>query len=94
VDWLAKFGRKYIDPIGQIRINDGSRFGYPRGPVVLLKLAGYLFPEQLRAGVKTTMERLSDQALDAEGVESIVLFARGTERWDVPYEAVLYAKKR
>jgi hypothetical protein len=54
----------------------------------------YLFPEQLRGKLKSTMERLSDEARDAGGVESIVLFARSTEKWDVPYEAVLYAKKR
>lgn len=54
----------------------------------------YLFPEQLRGELKGTMERLSGAALDAGGVESIVLFARSTEKWDVPYEAVLYAKKR
>jgi hypothetical protein len=52
----------------------------------------YLFPEQLRGEVKSTMERLSGEALDAGGTESIVLFARSTEKWDVPYEAVLYAK--
>jgi hypothetical protein len=54
----------------------------------------YLFPEQLRAEHKKTMVQLSAQALDADGVETIVLFAGSTERWDVPYEAVLYAKKR
>lgn len=54
----------------------------------------YLFPEQLRSQVKTAMEQLSNEALDAGDVESIVLFARSTEKWDVPYEAVLYAKNR
>lgn len=54
----------------------------------------YLFPEQLRGDHKRTMEGLSAQALDADGVEAIVLFARSTEKWDLPYEAVLYAKKR
>jgi hypothetical protein len=54
----------------------------------------YLFPEQLRAEHKKTMEQLSAEALDAEGVESIVLFARSTEKWDLPYETVLYAKTR
>jgi hypothetical protein len=52
----------------------------------------YLFPEQLRAVHKKTMQQLSAEALDADGVESIVLFARSTEKWDLPYEAVLYAK--
>ncbi|WMT75789.1 hypothetical protein [Bradyrhizobium sp. Ash2021] len=54
----------------------------------------YLFPEQLRAEIRRTMEGLSNQALDADGVEAIVLFARSTEKWDLPYEAVLYIKKR
>jgi hypothetical protein len=54
----------------------------------------YLFPEQLRGELKSTMERLSDEALDAAGLESIVLFARSTEKREVPYKAVLYAKKR
>jgi hypothetical protein len=54
----------------------------------------YLFPERLRPAVKSTAEQLASQALDTEGVDAIVLFARSTERWDVPYEAVLYAKKR
>jgi hypothetical protein len=54
----------------------------------------YVFPEQLRGGLKAAMERLSTEALDAAGVESIVLFARSTEKWDVPYEAVLYVKQR
>ncbi len=54
----------------------------------------YLFPEQLRGKVRSTMEGLSNEALDTGEVESIVLFARSTEKWDVPYEAVLYAKSR
>jgi hypothetical protein len=54
----------------------------------------YLFPEQLRSAVKSTAEQLASQALDAEGVDAVVLFARSTERWDLPYEAVLYAKHR
>ena len=54
----------------------------------------YLFPEQLRSEIKNALEQLANQALDTDGVEAIVLFARSTERWDVPYEAVLYAKKR
>jgi hypothetical protein len=54
----------------------------------------YLFPEQLRSKIKSALEQLANQALDTDGVEAIVLFARSTERWDVPYEAVLYAKKR
>ena len=54
----------------------------------------YLFPEELRGELSSTMERLSDEALEAGGVESIVLFARSTKMWNVPYEAVLYAKKR
>jgi hypothetical protein len=54
----------------------------------------YLFPEQLRAQRKTAMEQLSAEALDVDGVETVVLFARSTEKWELPYEAVLYAKKR
>jgi hypothetical protein len=54
----------------------------------------YLFPERLRGGIKNAMERLSAEALDAGGVESIVLFARSTEQWDWPYEAVVYVKQR
>lgn len=54
----------------------------------------YLFPEQLRGELKSAMERLSEEALNEGEVESIALFARSTEKWDVPYEAVLYAKKR
>lgn len=54
----------------------------------------YLFPEELRGELSSTMEQLSDEALEAGGVESIVLFARSTKMWNVPYEAVLYAKKR
>jgi len=54
----------------------------------------YLFPEQLRGELRSTMKRLSGQALEAGGVESIVLFARSTEKWDVPYEAFLHTKKR
>jgi hypothetical protein len=40
------------------------------------------------------MERLSNEALDGGDCESIVLFGRSTEQWDVPYEAVVYVKKR
>ena len=58
------------------------------------RVAFYLFPEQLRAEHKKTMAQPSAEALDADGVETILLFARSTERWDVPYETVLYAKKR
>jgi hypothetical protein len=54
----------------------------------------YLFPEKLRSELKRTTERLSAQALDADGVEAIVFFARSIEKWEMPYEAVLYAKKR
>lgn len=54
----------------------------------------YLFPEQLRGQMKQTMERLSTEALDTGTIDSIVLFARSTEQWDSPYEAVLFAKNR
>jgi hypothetical protein len=54
----------------------------------------YLFPEELRADYKKTMEHLAREALEADGVEAVVLFGRSTERWDVPYEAALYATPR
>ncbi|MEY9121313.1 hypothetical protein [Bradyrhizobium yuanmingense] len=53
----------------------------------------YLFPEQLRAEYKNTMKQLCAEALDTSDVDSIVLFARCTERWELPYEAVLYSKR-
>lgn len=58
------------------------------------RIGFYVFPEQLRAQHKRAMEQLSAQALDADGIETVVLFARSTEKWELPYEAVLYAKKR
>ena len=80
--------RNYRDPIHTNSVQIQPRQGRKA-------LVGfYLFPEQLRGELKNTMERISDEALDAGRVESIVLFARSTEKWDVPYEAILYAKKR
>jgi hypothetical protein len=57
------------------------------------KVGFYLFPEQLRAEHKKTMEKLSSDALDADDGAAVVLFGRSTETWDVPYETILYAKK-
>lgn len=54
----------------------------------------HIFAEQRRSTVKATMEQLSNEALEGGGAEAIVLFARGADKWDMPYEAVLYAKNR
>jgi hypothetical protein len=89
LDKLRAMVRKnYRDPthINSVLIQPPQRYK--------ARVGFYLFPEQLRGELKSTMERLSAEALDTGGVESIVLFARSTEKWDVPYEAVMFAKKR
>ncbi|MCP3381236.1 hypothetical protein NLM31_12885 [Bradyrhizobium sp. CCGUVB4N] len=53
----------------------------------------YLFPEQLRPQLKQSLERLANRALDASEGRPAVLFARSTERWDLPYEGVLVANR-
>ncbi|WP_253710739.1 hypothetical protein [Bradyrhizobium sp. WD16] len=54
----------------------------------------YVFPEQLRPQLKQSLEQLANQALDASGGRAVVLFARCTERWDLPYEAAVCVQKR
>ncbi|MCK1743054.1 hypothetical protein IVA80_19795 [Bradyrhizobium sp. 139] len=54
----------------------------------------YLFPEQLRPELKKSLEQLANQALDASESQAVVLFGRSTERWDLPYEAVLVVNRR
>jgi hypothetical protein len=53
----------------------------------------YAFPEELRGESRKTMEGLAAQATDDERVDHIVVFARCTDRWDVPYEAVLLVRR-
>jgi hypothetical protein len=66
----------------------------PIGPRMARTRRAPIRPTALRSEIKNALEQLANQALDTDGVDAIVLFARSTERWDVPYEAVLYAKKR
>jgi len=54
----------------------------------------YLFPEQLRSNHKRAMEQICTETLTHDRVEMVVLFGRSTEKWDLPYEAVVFAKKR
>ncbi|AHY52441.1 hypothetical protein [Bradyrhizobium japonicum] len=54
----------------------------------------YLFPEQLRPELKQSLEQLANQALDGSGGRAVALFARSTERWDLPYEAAVCVQKR
>ncbi|WP_157950394.1 hypothetical protein [Pannonibacter carbonis] len=49
----------------------------------------YAFPEALRAQSREVMEDLAAQAIDHDQVDHIVVFARCTDRWNLPYEAVL-----
>ncbi len=53
----------------------------------------YVFPEALRAESRKTMEGLAAEAMENERVHHVVVFARCTERWDVPYEAVLLVRR-
>jgi hypothetical protein len=53
----------------------------------------YLFPEALRATRREAMEQLANQALDEPSCNSCVVFGRCTEGWDVPYEAICFARK-
>jgi hypothetical protein len=50
----------------------------------------YLFPEPLRDERKRVMEGLAAQLFHEEpDVESCVIFARGTEHWEMPFETIL-----
>jgi hypothetical protein len=54
----------------------------------------YLFPEPLRAWVRTAMEQLATQSLDEDSnMNVVVVFGRSTERWDEPYEAIVVATR-
>lgn len=53
----------------------------------------HLFPEQHRGEVRKTMEQLAAMALKDDGVDVCVVFARGTETWGHPYEAVILAQR-
>ena len=53
----------------------------------------YALPEVLRAESRKTMEGLAAEAMDDDSVEHIVVFARCTDHWDVPYEAVLLVRR-
>nr|WP_314256752.1 hypothetical protein [uncultured Devosia sp.] len=53
----------------------------------------YAFPEALRLESRKTMEGLATEAAEDERVNHIVVFARCTDRWDLPYEAVLLVRR-
>ena len=54
----------------------------------------FVFHEELRGEYKQTMAQLSAETLDTDDVKACVMFARSTEKWDIPYETVIYARKR
>lgn len=51
----------------------------------------FLFPEVMRAAMRQDAERLAAEALESGKIETCVVFARCTEQWDKPYDAVLLA---
>ncbi|MER8565016.1 hypothetical protein NKH85_06920 [Mesorhizobium sp. M0924] len=53
----------------------------------------YAFPETLRGESRKTMEGLAAEAMEDERVDHIVVLARCTDRWDIPYEAVLLVRR-
>jgi hypothetical protein len=53
----------------------------------------HLFPEQHRGERKKAMEQFAAMALENDGVDACVVFARGTETWGRAYETVLLAQR-
>lgn len=53
----------------------------------------HLFPEQHRSETKKAMEQFAAMALTDDRVDACVVFARGTETWGRPYEAVMLVQR-
>lgn len=49
----------------------------------------FLFPEVMRATMRTDMEQLAAEVLEDGKVEACVIFGRNIDKWDRPFEAVL-----
>lgn len=49
----------------------------------------FLFPDVMRATMRQDMEHVAAEVLESGKMEACVVFARSTEQWDRPYEAVL-----
>jgi hypothetical protein len=54
----------------------------------------FLFPEALRGEFRQNMQRLAAKAIEAGSLNACIVFARGTETWGRPYEAVLLVERR
>lgn len=54
----------------------------------------FLFPEALRGEFRQNMQQLAAEAIEAGNLDACVVFARGTETWGRPYEAVLLLERR
>lgn len=52
----------------------------------------YLFPEVQRAERNTNMARLADEALSDSAATDCVVIARGIDRWDIAFDAILLAR--
>lgn len=53
----------------------------------------YLFPEQHRDSYPRRMESLAARAIEEDGLNACVVFARGIESWGRPFEAVLLSER-
>ncbi|MDX8477900.1 hypothetical protein RFN28_05310 [Mesorhizobium sp. VK24D] len=53
----------------------------------------YLFPEQHRDSYRRRMESLATRAIEEDGLNACVVFARGVETWGRPFEAVLLSER-
>jgi hypothetical protein len=57
------------------------------------RIVFHLFPEQRRGEMKRTMEQYAGMALEDDGVDTCVVFGRGTETWGRAYQAVLLVQR-
>jgi hypothetical protein len=53
----------------------------------------FLFPEELRGDFRKNMQQLAAEAIEAGSLDACVVFARGTETWGRPFEAVLLVER-
>ena len=53
----------------------------------------FLFPEALRREFRQNMHQLATEAVEAGNLDACVVFARGTETWGRPFEAVLLLER-
>ena len=58
-----------------------------------VRLAFYLYPDKLRSTRRTVMKQLALEALEQSQSEECCVFGKCIDNWEMPYEAIVIARK-